>query len=194
MRKYLWADVETTGLDPVINAPHQVSGELIIDGISVEIFDFKFRPRDGAVIESEALKVSDLTIEQVMARSLSSKDAYLEFNSILCKHISKYDKADKAVFCAYNAGFDSQFINSWYAGHGNKYFFGLCHGGAYFDPLQLALLYEMKMGRKIFFPDRKLVTVAKHFGIILEKAHDALHDIRATREVAKILYQHIVGS
>jgi DNA polymerase-3 subunit epsilon len=200
LSKFLWVDVETTGLDPVINAPHQVSGELIVKGISVEVFDFKFRPRDGAVIEPKALETTfpnmtfDEALAELMVRPLSSKDAYLEFNKMLCKYIDKYDKQDKAVFCAYNAGFDSQMINSWYAGHGNKYFFGLCHGGAYFDPLQLALLYEMKMGRKMFFPDRKLTTVAKHFGVLLEKAHDALYDIRATRDVAKILYQHIVGA
>lgn len=199
MDKFLWADTETTGLDPVINALHQVAGELIIKGISVEEFDLKFQPRDGAVIEPDALSKTfpDMPFEEakaeLMARPMSSKDAYLEFNKMLCRHIDKYNKFDKAVFCAYNAHFDAQMINGWYNSHGNKYFFGLCHGGAYIDPLQMALMYEMKMGKQIFFPNRKLETVAKALGVSLEKAHDALHDIRATREVATILWKNIVG-
>ena len=40
-----------------------------------------------------------------------------------------------------------------------------------------------------YLPDRKLGTVAKHLGVSLENAHDALADIEATREVAKRLYQ-----
>lgn len=199
MEKFLWADVETTGLDPKINAPHQIAGELIINGISVEEFNFEFVPRDGAVIEPQALEKTfpDKSFEEakdeLMSRPMSSKQAYTEFNRMLCKHINKYEKADKAVFCAYNANFDAQMINQWYAGHGNKYFFGLCHGGAYMDPLILALFYEIKMGKKVFIPDRKLITVAKYLGVSLEKAHDALYDIRATREVGQKLWQMVVG-
>lgn len=38
-----------------------------------------------------------------------------------------------------------------------------------------------------YLPNRKLGTVCAHFGIEMDKAHDALSDIRATREVAKSL-------
>jgi DNA polymerase-3 subunit epsilon len=40
-----------------------------------------------------------------------------------------------------------------------------------------------------YLPDRKLGTVAKHLGVNLENAHDALADIKATREVAGKLYK-----
>lgn len=199
MRKYLWVDVETTGLDPKINAPHQVAGEVVIDGISVETFNLKFCPREGAVIEPEALLKTfpDLTpkqaVDKVMSRKMLSKNAYSEFNYMMTRRVNKYDKDDKMVFCAYNAHFDAQFISDWYKGHGNKYFFGLCHGGAYFDPLTLALLVEMKAGKRIFKPNRKLATVCAHFGVDLSKAHDAEFDIKATREVGQILWKRLMG-
>lgn len=188
MKKFLWVDVETTGLDPKINGIHQIAGQIVINGVTVDEFNYKFKPIDTEVVEEKALAVSNLTIDDIEARTKTSKKAYKEFNHLLCTHVNKYDKNDKFILCAYNANFDAQFTNEWYAKHGNKYFFGLCQGGAYFDPLNLALLVEMKSGKKLFKPNRKLVTVAKHFNVNLDNAHDALADIKATREVGKILW------
>jgi len=191
MNKFLWCDVETGGLDPKVHCVHQVSGQVIINGKLQEEFDLKFRFHPDAEVQKEALKVSNLTQEQVDKRKLSSEDAYHIFNNILCTSVDKYDKQDKFIFCAYNANFDAQFLNQWFQRHGNKYFFGLCHGGAYFDPLNLALLAEMSAGKKLFNPNRKLGTVAKELGVPLDNAHDALADIRATREVGKRLWEII---
>lgn len=193
MNKFLWIDVETGGLDPKVNGPHQVAGQVVIDGITVDEFNLKFQFCPGVKVEQDALDVSGLTVDQVAARKMTSKQAYSELNRKLCSYVNKYDKQDKFVFCAYNANFDAQFIYEWFARHGNPYFFGLCHGGAYFDPLNLALLAEIKAKKKLFIPNRKLQTVADYLGIKLDNAHDALADIRATREVGTKLYSMIVG-
>ncbi len=193
MNKFLWVDVETGGLDPKINGPHQVAGQIVIDGVTVDEFNLKFQFHPDEVVEQEALDVSDLTIEQVAARDMTSKQGYNEFNHKLCSYVNKYDKLDKFVFCAYNANFDAQFVCEWFIRHGNPYFFGLCHGGAYFDPLNLALLAEIKAGKRLFYPSRKLNVVAEYLGVDLFNAHDALADIRATREVGHKLYTMIVG-
>jgi DNA polymerase-3 subunit epsilon len=193
MRKFLWLDCETTGLDPKINDIHQIAGQMVIDGITVDEFDLKFQPNNWDTVQPEALAVSGLTIDDLRARTMTSKAAYKELNTRMCKRVNKYDNTDKFVFCAYNANFDAQFTNEWFNKHGNKYFFGLCHGGAYFDPLNLALLVEMKAGKKLFMPNRKLATVAAYYGVVLDNAHDALADIRATREVGKILWSVLMG-
>ena len=39
-----------------------------------------------------------------------------------------------------------------------------------------------------YLPDRKLGTIAKHLGVNLENAHDAMADIKATRSVAAKLH------
>jgi len=189
MRKFLWGDCETTGLDPVINAPHQIAGIIVVEGVEMETFDLKFRPHPDAVIEDKALEKSNITKEELMARPMSSAEAQRKFDKIMTKYVDKYNKSDKMVLGAYNAYFDAQFMNEWYRKHNNNYFFGLVHGGAYFDPLQMALMYEIKMGRRIFQPDRKLATVYKTlFGEELVGAHDALIDIKATRKSAYELW------
>lgn len=193
MNKFLWIDVETGGLDPRINGPHQIAGEIVIDGVTVDDFNLEFQCHPNDIVEQEALDVSGLTIAAVAARTMTSTQAYTELNNRLCRYVNKYDKLDKFVFCAYNANFDSEMVNEWFKKHGNKYFFGLCHGGAYFDPLNLALMVEMKLGKKIFVPNRKLETVAKYLGITLDNAHDALADIQATREVGKKLWSMLTG-
>jgi len=191
MNKYLWCDVETGGLDPKESCIHQVAGQVVIGGVNVEEFNLQFRFHPDVKIYKEALAVSNLTEKQVEERKMSSLDAYHIFNNILCTHVNKFDKQDKFIFCAYNAPFDAGFLNQWFNRHGNKYFFGLCHGGAYFDPLNLALLAEMRAGKKLFSPNRKLSTVSKELGVPLDNAHDALADIQATREVGKRLWQMI---
>lgn len=193
MKKFLFVDTETTGLDSKINGIHQVAGILVIEGEVVEKFDLKFRPKEEEKIDRMALEVSSLTEKEVIERDLSSFEAYYKFNKKMTKHIDKYDREDKAIIAGYNCPFDAQFLNDWYAKHGNKYFFGLFHGGAYLDGLSLAVQLEIKEGKRLFRPNRKLDTVAKTLGVKLDNAHDALADINATREVINILWRKVIG-
>jgi DNA polymerase-3 subunit epsilon len=193
LKKYLFVDTETTGLDPKINDVHQIAGQIVIDGVTVEEFNYQFQPHSWDNVQEEALAVSGLTVDDLKKRTMTSKKTYTEFNTLLCRFVDKYNKKDKFVIGGYNCNFDAGFINEWYIKHGNKYFFGLCHGGAYLDGLLLALMYEIKCGKVVFEPNRKLGTVAKHLGIELDNAHDALADIRATRQVIKTLWNRTMG-
>ena len=65
--KLLFFDLETTGVNPGKNGIHQISGEIVIDGVSKEQFDFHVQPNPRAIIEDEALKVAGVTREQVLA-------------------------------------------------------------------------------------------------------------------------------
>lgn len=66
--KLLFFDLETTGVNPGKNGIHQISGEIVIDGVSKEQFDFHVQPNPKAIIEEEALKVAGVTREQVFLR------------------------------------------------------------------------------------------------------------------------------
>lgn len=189
MNKILFVDTETTGLVSDFHGIHQIAGILVINRSVVAEFDYKFKPIKTEQVDDEALKVSGLTWSDLESRDLSSRDAYREFDALITRYVNKYDKQDKCIIAGYNCNFDAGFMNDWYKKHGNKYFFGLFHGGAYLDGLNLALLAELKLGRKVFNPDRKLGTVAKHLGVELSGAHDALNDIRATREVVNCLWR-----
>lgn len=188
MNKILFVDTETTGLDSMTNGIHQVAGIIVINGQEVEEFDLKFKPIPTEIVEDDALKVSGLSVNDVNSRKMESREGYSKFNKTMCKYIDRYNKEDKAIIAGYNCNFDAQFMCDWYKKHGNPYFFGLFHGGAYLDGLNLALLAEIKARKKLFYPDRKLATVASTLGVELNNAHDALADIRATRDVIKILW------
>lgn len=46
--KIVFFDLETTGTNPGKHGIHQISGEIVIDGQTVEQFDFKVRPNPAA--------------------------------------------------------------------------------------------------------------------------------------------------
>ena len=90
-------DLETTGVNPGKNGIHQISGEIVIDGVSKEQFDFHVQPNPKAIIEEEALKVAGVTREQVLAYP-PMRQVYSEFVAMLGKYVDKYNKKDKFFF------------------------------------------------------------------------------------------------
>ena len=67
MIKKIFYDVETTGLDSVSNGIHQLSGCIEIDGNVVEWFNFNVRPFQTDIIDSEAIKISNVSVEKIMS-------------------------------------------------------------------------------------------------------------------------------
>lgn len=55
--KLFFFDLETTGVNPGKNGIHQISGEIVIDGKTMELFDFKVQPNPKCIIEEQALNV-----------------------------------------------------------------------------------------------------------------------------------------
>ena len=51
--KLLFFDLETTGTNPGRNGIHQISGQVVIDGIVKESFDFHVQPNPKAAIEEK---------------------------------------------------------------------------------------------------------------------------------------------
>src|SRR6056297_2536163 len=100
--KELFFDLETTGLDKSKNAIHQIGGIIRIDGKIVEEIDINMRPDSDQVVEERALKVSNLTKEDIMNNPYSQKEGYEEFVRILDKYVDRFNKKDKMFLCGYN--------------------------------------------------------------------------------------------
>ena len=180
--KLLYLDTETTGLDPVKNGIHQISGIIEIDGKVVEEFDIKFRPIEKReLVSPEALKVSGLSVEDLRARTVSSFEAYGQLVKIFDKYIDRYKKTDKFNMVGQNTKFDYDFLAEWFRKHGNQYLYAYIFYHL-IDIISTTAVF--KLAGKMDVSDMKLATVAKFFGIEL-KAHDAQNDIRATREIFK---------
>ena len=186
MSKILFYDLETTGVDSKKNGIHQISGMLQVNGKVVNEFNIKMRPDENLVIEAEALAVSNLTIADLDARDWSEMDGYSELIGIIGKHCDKYNKKDKIFLCGYNnASFDNQFLREFFLRQGDNYF------GSWFwsNTLDVMVYASMLLAKKRpQMENFKLMTVAKTLGIEVDDSqlHDALYDVRLTKEVFEI--------
>jgi DNA polymerase-3 subunit epsilon len=182
MSKLFFYDLETTGTNPGRNGIHQISGEIVIDGKSLETFDFKAQPNPKAQIEDAALAVGGVTREQIMAYPPMGQ-VYTKLVTMLAKYVNKYDKTDKFHLVGYNnRGFDDNFFRGFFLQNGDNYF------GSWFwaDSIDVLVLASTLLAdRRAELPNFKLATVADFLGIdtTAGKLHDASFDIYVTKAV-----------
>jgi DNA polymerase III alpha subunit (gram-positive type) len=181
-------DVETTGTDPKRHDIVQLAYMIEIDGVDKEEGSLFMQPFDFDSINCDALAVNKLTIEQL--RSFDNpRDVYTKVCKLLSKYVDKYDRKDKFPPAGYNVGFDCDFFKEWFAKNGDVYY-GSWFNWKQIDPLRV--LYFMDGMGVISLPDYKLETVCKHYGIEID-AHEALSDVKATRELIRILSKYFKG-
>jgi DNA polymerase-3 subunit epsilon len=105
-----------------------------------------------------------------------------QLEGLFSRYVNKFDKTDKFTFAGYNSPFDFRFMKEFWKKSGDKYW------GSFFEYKQMDIypLFQMySIAAKLNLPNHKLVTAAAHFGLDFgdEGAHDAMADIRVTREV-----------
>lgn len=182
--KLLFFDLETTGIKHWRNGIHQISGEIVIDGITKETFDFTVSPNPKCEIEEEALSICNVTKEQIMAYR-PMKEVYVDFVQMLSKYIDKYDKKDKFFLVGYNnSSFDNHFLKAFFVQNGDTYFYSWFWVNSV-DVMVLATQYLL--AKRPNMTDFKQETVARTLGVKLDtsKLHDASYDIYITREIYK---------
>lgn len=184
--KLVFFDLETTGTNPGKHGIHQISGQIVIDGVIKETFDFHVQPNPRAMIEDEALKVGGVTREQILAYP-PMQQVYQEFVAMLGKYVDKFNKKDKFFLVGYNnAAFDNQFLRGFFLQNGDVYF-GSWFWSNSIDVMVLASAYLAS--RRPDMENFKLSTVAKTLGVNVndESLHDAMYDIELTKAVFDIV-------
>jgi DNA polymerase-3 subunit epsilon len=181
--KYLFLDVETTGISSYEHSITQIAAIIEINHTIVDKLIIDVAPITGSKIDPEALAITGKTKEEIEAYPSASQQLETLTN-FLQKHIDQYSKKDKFFFVAYNAPFDFDFIRQFFNRLGNKFF------GSYFwnpaiDVMTLAM--EFLKNQRENMPNFKLSTVASFMGINVEssKLHDAYYDILLTYEIYK---------
>jgi DNA polymerase-3 subunit epsilon len=187
--KLLFFDLETTGVKYWRNGIHQISGEVVIDGVTRETFNYSVCPYPGCEIEEEALRVCNVTKEQILAYP-PMKEVYREFTGMLSKYVDKYNKRDKFFLAGYNnASFDNFFLKAFFVQNGDSFFYSWFWVNS-IDVMILATQHLMR--KRHTMTDFKQETVAREVGIetVPEKLHDAAYDILLTKEI----YNRIGGT
>jgi DNA polymerase III subunit epsilon len=188
--KILWADSETTGLDPHTNDIVSLSLLMDIDGVIVDKLDLKIQPINWDAIEDTALAINGFTRDQLKT-FMKPEEALGKILAFFDKYVDKFKKnktmEDKLVPAGYNILFDIQFITEFAKKLGYKYL------GAYIDYHKLdvaSIVLFLKMNKVFNIPSWKLVDVAKELGIEFA-AHNSMADIETTRIVAMQLLDKI---
>ena len=179
-RKTLYFDTETTGVDHTKHGLIQLACLIDIDNNVVDEATWFIRPFHGDLINKEASEITGYSRED-MEMFPDAKQAYSEICTFFGKHVDKYDRNDKFWPAGYNCLFDLNFLRMFFEKNDDKYF-GSWQNWKGIDGL--AIIRYLAWQGKIDLPDYKLGTVCEYFGIKLgDSAHDALADIRATREL-----------
>ena len=188
--RFMWIDTETTGIDPSDSAAFQVACVLVDNGQLICERCFFLNPLSETIKYHEgAGSVHGYSEEQIKEfppekEQMSRIATFFEEARELFKKDGS--KTEKMIIAGYKVGFDIGHIKALLEQNGYQL-------EDYFMSIVADVFLQVKKAEVQkalpYLPDRKLGTVAKHLGVNLENAHDALADITATREVAKRLYQ-----
>lgn len=190
--KLLYIDTETTGVNFKEDSLFQISCIYVDTENSLdapEEYDFKLAPYKNKELSPMAKEKTGMTDEEI--NSYPPQDlVFREFKEKICAKVSPFDRKDKIFLLGYNVSFDDIFLREWFSFNGDKYY------GSYFwnpclDAMPLAGL--RLMAARPFMPNFQLSTVYKVLtGKDLEGAHDAMADVRATREIFDILFSQSI--
>lgn len=193
--KYFFLDVETTGVNPEKNGLIQVSGCIQIQDQVLESFDYFVRPYSSDLIEEGALQVTGIDRRQLLhpedpnflaipdQEFLSPQKVYSLLNTLLERHVDKFDRTDKYHLIGYNAhSFDMPFLRRFWEKNNDRYL-----GSWFWYPcLDVMLIWaQILEDKRQELSNFKLATVAQYAGIEVDETrlHDSQYDIELTRNL-----------
>lgn len=186
MNKLFFFDLETTGVDYAKHGIHQISGKVVIDGITKEAFNLKVQPFPGAIYDDVALKIGNVTRADIEGYE-PMRSVYARLIAILSRYVDKFQTSDKFFLAGFNnASFDNQFLRQWFIYNNDKYF-GSWFWSSCIDVMILAA--QQLLNERHTMVDFKLRTVAKQLGIAVDESrlHDAEYDIDLTHNIYQII-------
>ena len=192
MKKVLWLDVETTGLDCRKHGLREVGFIIEIDGVEVDKGVFKINPftyttRD-VEIDDYALEISKVSIEDLESYDRVSY-CFKELMKKLVKYVNVNDKNDCFVIAGYNVAFDIGFIKEWFKEMGlQDSYKDLFH---YKSLDVFSLVFALRHIGLNSAENDKLETMCNYFGIEIE-AHNALSDIEATKKLYELICEKFI--
>ena len=192
MKKVLWLDVETTGLDCRKHGLREVGFIIEIDGVEVDKGVFKINPftytTKDVEIDDYALEISKVSIEDLKSYDRVSY-CFKELMKKLVKYVNVNDKNDCFVIAGYNTAFDIGFIKEWFKEMGLlDSYKDLFH---YKSLDVFSIVFALRLLGLNSAENDKLETMCNYFGIEIE-AHNALSDIEATKKLYELICEKFI--
>ena len=192
MKKVLWLDVETTGLDCRKHGLREVGFIIEIDGVEVDKGVFKINPftyttRD-VEIDDYALEISKVSIEDLESYN-SASYCFKELMKKLVKYVNVNDKNDCFVIAGYNVAFDIGFTKEWFKEMGLlDSYKDLFH---YKSLDVFSIVFALRHLGLNSAENDKLETMCNYFDIHID-AHNALSDIEATKKLYELICEKFI--
>lgn len=192
MKKVLWLDVETTGLDCRKHGLREVGFIIEINGVEVDKGVFKINPftytTKDVEIDDYALEISKVSIEDLESYD-SSSYCFKELMKKLVKYVNVNDKNDCFVIAGYNTAFDIGFIKEWFKEMGLlDSYKDLFH---YKSLDVFSIVFALRHIGLNSAENDKLETMCNYFDIEIE-AHNALSDIEATKKLYELICEKFI--
>ena len=192
MKKVLWLDVETTGLDCRKHGLREVGFIIEIDGVEVDKGVFKINPftytTKDVEIDDYALEISKVSIEDLESYDRVSY-CFKELMKKLVKYVNVNDKNDCFVIAGYNTAFDIGFIKEWFKEMGLlDSYKDLFH---YKSLDVFSIVFALRHIGLNSAENDKLETMCNYFGIEID-AHNALSDIEATKKLYELICEKFI--
>lgn len=191
-QRIVFFDLETSGLDPERHEIIQIAAiAATLPGFeTLEEFECKVR-FDHLRAEPGALEANNYDRDVWQREAIEPLEAAERFDAVMRRH-STMQRTSKRTgkpfatcrMAGHNAStFDIRFLRQFYKLHGN----GWCQCDVFvYDTLQLAGWWAASQANPP--ANLQLGTLCEHLGVELgDNAHDALHDVRAAIEVARVL-------
>lgn len=184
----MYCDLETTGLNPKADSIVQLAG-IICSDLGEEEFNWKIRPYRPYEL-SHGAKIKTGFTPELLESFEDQAVIFTEFNELLKRH--QGEKKEKIHFVGYNStSFDMAFMRDWFE-FNRSFMFGRIFYFPSIDVMHLAAFYLM--GRRGNLVNFQLETVYETLmGHRMENAHDALADIKATREMLSFLTRRFMA-
>ena len=186
--KIAWIDTETSGLDHEVSALVQL-GMIIDDGTGRELgeLDLRVKPFKGDIVTRESLEKTRLTMADYKSdRFLPPHEGLRVLIEFLERFVNRYDPRDKLVIAGKNVRFDTRFLRRFFDKCSDEDFYG---SWFHYPTIEIeSELASLMVHHDIVLPNYQLETLCELVGIELDP-HDAMEDIRATKE----LYYRLTG-
>lgn len=182
MKKILFIDTVTTGMNPEKCSIYRIGGIYTIDGVEQKRFEFRMRPFINARISEQSLWISGESRSSLIVYP-DEKDVFKTFTDYLDTIVDIRNPKDKLYLAGFNVtAFDAFFLREWFRRNGNERFRDYFYVQT-IDTMCLATVALMNTRHNM--PDFHLETAARfmHVKAAVSQSYDCIVNAKTSLDI-----------